>query len=166
MARLQSSIPPPTQSVLDRLIDDEPDDQAPEKQVDYHSGLARLRDAVLRDVRWLLNARIGSLPSYLTGDDDEGDPLIDTVARLGLPDITTTDLKNHRQSEQLRRRIVDTITRFEPRLDFVTVSGQEEGEGRGRTRFHIEARLRVDPEPLKLSFDATVVWRNRTVEVG
>ena len=166
MARLQSSFPPPTLSVLDRLIDEDPEDQTPEAQLDYHSGLARLRENVLRDMRWLLNARVGSLPSYRTEAEDEEDPLIDTVTRLGLPDITTTDLKNHRQAEHLRRRIVDTITRFEPRLDFVTVSGQEEGAGRGRTRFHIEARLRVDPEPLKLSFDATVVWRNRTVEVG
>ena len=29
-----------------------------------------------------------------------------------------------------------------------------------------EARLKLDPEPLKLSFDATVLWRNRTVEVN
>ena len=60
---------------------------------------------------------------------------------------------------------MDTIARFEPRLDFVTVHVHEGDERLGRTRFHVEGRLRVDPEPLKLSFDATVVWRNRTVEV-
>jgi type VI secretion system protein ImpF len=125
-----------------------------------------MRECVLRDLRWLLNARIGSLPSYHREVDDQTDPLHETVLRLGLPDITTLDLKNTRQSEYLRRRIVDTITLFEPRLDFVTVSIEQEGDGRGRTRFHVDARLHVDPEPLKLSFDATVVWRNRTVEVG
>jgi len=44
----------------------------------------------------------------------------------------------------------------------VTVS---EGAVRGQTRFQIQARLKVDPEPLKLSFDATVVWRNRMVTI-
>ena len=64
-----------------------------------------------------------------------------------------------------RRLIVDAVEHFEPRLDFVTVSFREGTDDRGRTRFHIDARLRVRPEPTKLSFDATVVWRNRMVEV-
>ena len=109
---------------------------------------------------------MGSLPGYRFGSGDDDDPLLPTVLKLGLPDITTVDLKSRQESERLRRRIIDTITRFEPRLDFVTVALTEGGAGRGRTRFHIEARLRIDPEPLKLAFDATVVWRNRTVEVN
>lgn len=165
MARLHASIPPPTLSLLDRLLDEEPDDPTPESQPDYHSGLALLKRYVLRDLQWLLNSRVGGLPSYTGRGEDEDDPLLGTVRRLGLPDITTVDLKNPRQAERLRRRIVDTIGRFEPRLDFVSVTIGDARDGTGRTRFHIEARLKLDPEPLKLSFDATVVWRNRTVEV-
>lgn len=160
MARLHASIPPPRLSVLDRLMDDEPDVTGPEALVDYHTGLAAMRKAVLRDLQWLLNARIQGHVGV-----DRDDPCAETVVRLGLPDITNLDLKNDNEREALRRRIADTIARFEPRLDFVSVEARRDEEDRGRTRFHIEGRLRVDPEPMKLSFDATVVWRNRTVEV-
>ena len=163
MARLHSSIPPPKLSVLDRLLDDEPSARESESQLDYNKGLALMRSAVVRDLQWLLNARIGWAPEY-EGSRDE-DPLKDTVVRLGLPDITTTDLKSEQECEFLRRRIRESIPRFEPRLDFITVELGGGDAVRGRTHFKVTARLRVDPEPVKLTFDATVVWKNRTVEV-
>jgi type VI secretion system protein ImpF len=158
MARLDAAIPPPRLSVLDRLLDDEPDYAGPEEQTEYHSGLGAFKRSVLRDLQWLLNARVGTRP-------ETKDPMQGTVARLGLPDITNLDLKNERQREILRRLIADAIARFEPRLDFVSVSVREGSGSQGRTQFHVDARLRVEPEPTKLSFDATVVWKNRTVEV-
>jgi type VI secretion system protein ImpF len=165
LARLHDAIPPPKLSVLDRLLDDDPAAPGPESPDDYATGLSRLRTSVLRDLQWLLNARTAGAPAHAGSRDRAPDPLEGTVLRLGLPDITNLDLKNAQARESLRRRIVDTIARYEPRLDFVTVSVHEGDEKLGRTRFHVEGRLRVDPEPLKLSFDATVVWRNRTVEV-
>jgi len=164
MARLHSSIPPPTLSVLDRLLDDDPDYQGIEQQPDYRTGLTRLKDFVLRDLQWILNARIGRVVPEDGRGGEVADPLEGTVACLGLPDITNLDFKNAREREFLRRRIVDAVARFEPRLDFVTVTVSE-GAVRGQTRFQIQARLKVDPEPLKLSFDATVVWRNRMVTI-
>jgi type VI secretion system protein ImpF len=166
LARLHEAIPPPRLSVLDRLLDDDPETPGPETPDDYATGLSRLRASVLRDLQWLLNARTAGAPTRGASPDRDPDPLEGTVLRLGLPDITNLDLKNARARESLRRLIADVIERFEPRLDFVTVHVHEGDERLGRTRFHVEGRLRVDPEPLKLSFDATVVWRNRTVEVS
>ena len=121
MARLDASIPPPRLSVLDRLIDDDPDYDGREEQQEYHTGLAALKRSVLRDLQWLLNSRLGIRPVIERGRE-KPDPLRNTVARFGLPDITNLDLKNERERELLRRLIVDAIGRFEPRLDFVTVS--------------------------------------------
>jgi type VI secretion system protein ImpF len=167
MSRLHSATPPPTLSVLDRLLDDDPSDQRDEAQLDYASGLEKHRRAVLRDLQWLLNARIASRPDWASGRRKRNaDAVQDTVLRLGLPDITTLDLKSEQQREHLRGCIRDTIERFEPRLDFVSVSINTDGGDRGRTNFKVTARLKVDPEPLKLTFDATVVWKNRTVEVN
>ena len=165
MARLHDAITPPKLSVLDRLLDEDPGAPGPEPLDDYATGLSRLRASVLRDLQWLLNARTAGAPTQSRSPARDPDPLEGTVLRMGLPDITNLDLKNSQAREALRRRIVDTIARCEPRLDFVTVHVHEGDERLGRTRFHVEGRLRVDPEPLKLSFDATVVWRNRTVEV-
>lgn len=147
-------------SVLDRLVDDEPSFQGDEPQLDYHAGLAQLERGVSRDLQWLLNARTDA-----RAKDDADDPLGGTVLRLGLPDITTIDLKSPRDRDLLRRRIRECIEVYEPRLDFVTVKVDAE-QGRDRTRFKVEARLKVDPEPVKLTFDATVFWRNRSVEVS
>ena len=147
-------------SVLDRLVDDEPSFQGDEPQPDYHVGLAQLERALSRDLQWLLNAR-----TDVRVKSDADDPLDGTVLRLGLPDITTIDLKSARDRDLLRRRIRECIETYEPRLDFVTVKVDAD-PGRDRTRFKVEARLKVDPEPVRLCFDATVLWRNRSVEVN
>jgi len=165
MARLHSSTPPPTLSVLDRLLDDEPESQGDERQSDYASGLRRLRESVVRDLQWLLNARVGRSPVYDGSGRHEQDPLHGTVLRYGIPDITTIDLKNSERRDAMRRSILAAIKTYEPRLDFVSVGSDEDNTSRGETLFRIEARLLVDPEPIRLTFDAAVSWRDRNVEV-
>ena len=150
--------------MIDRLLDDDPDDETFEEQPDYEAGLADLERCVLRDVRWLLNARTGCAPAE-RATRAAVDPLCETVLRQGLPDLTNLDLLNESEQELLRREIAAAIQRFEPRLAKVEVGVTRSPEGGGRTRFQIAARLLVDPEPVKLSFDATVVWRSRTVEI-
>ncbi|MHC4959423.1 MAG: type VI secretion system baseplate subunit TssE [Planctomycetota bacterium] len=167
MSRLHSATPPPTLSVLDRLLDDDPSFQQDESQLDYSSGLEKHRRAVLRDLQWLLNARMATRPDWSSGRRKKNaDAVQETVLRFGLPDITTLDLKSEQQREHLRGCLRDTIERFEPRLDFVSVSINADAADGGRTNFKVTARLKVDPEPLKLTFDATVLWKNRSVEVN
>lgn len=165
MARLHSSTPPPTLSVLDRLLDDEPENRGDERQSDYPSGLRQLRESVVRDLQWLLNARVGRSPVYDGSGRHEQDPLHGTVLCFGLPDITTVDLKNVERRDAMRRSILAAIKKYEPRLDFVSVGADEEHAEGGETLFRIEARLLVDPEPIRLTFDAAVSWRDRNVEI-
>jgi len=161
MARFEDSLARPTLSLLDRLVDEDPENPAADRPQSHAQSMAQLKSAVLRDLRWILNARTSTEPGY---ESEEPEALRKSVRRLGLSDITNLDMKNPRQREQMRRRILEVIEVFEPRLDFVSV-GVKENDEPGRTRFVVEGRLKTDPEPMKISFDATVVWRNRTVDV-
>ncbi len=170
MARLHDATPAPEQSVLDRLLDDEPGLQRGDQPRDFRKGLAELRRNVLRDVQWVLNARVGEI---FSGDDRARLPkdgpervLMESVLRFGLRDFSTLDLRNDSQRAALRQRILFAIRAFEPRLTHVTVTIESALGEEGRTRFHVDARLRCDPEPQAIGFDATVMWRNRKVEVS
>lgn len=170
MARLHDATPAPTQSVLDRLIDEEPGLSRGEPPADFRRGVAALRQAVLRDVQWVLNARVGEIFSEddrarIPGEGPER-VLMESVARFGMRDFCTLDLRNDSQRAALRQRILFAIRAFEPRLGHVTVTIQSALGEEGRTRFHVEARLRCDPEPQAIGFDATIMWRNRKVEVA
>lgn len=170
MARIDDAIPAPELSVLDRLLDDEPDRQRAEGPVDWRSGIGKVRAAVLRDVHWILNARTGEVFSEeqrgkLPPEGPER-TLASAVVRYGLRDFCTLDLRNEKQQLALRQRILFALRAFEPRLDQLKVEIKSAAEDAGRTRFHIEARLRSDPEPMAVAFDATVMWRDRRVEVG
>ena len=116
-----------TLSVLDRLIDREP-------ELSQEPGLSRaqsvriLRASVRRDLESLLNTRrIAFLPG-------EGfDELNRSVYLFGLPDL------------------------FEPRLTQVTVSMVENPETiKTDVRLRIEAMLRMDPVPEPVSFDSVL----------
>jgi type VI secretion system lysozyme-like protein len=155
----------PRLSVLERLVDAEPEFRDPEDQPDYEQALSTLEQSVLRDLQWLLNARAPVPPEPEAEGRVDDDPRAGTVVLLGLPDLTSLDLKHDADRDYLKRRIAAAIRRFEPRLDHVAVSTPEGPAGAGRTRYQVSARLNVDPEPVRLLFDATVVWRSRQVEV-
>ncbi|MCB9897641.1 MAG: type VI secretion system baseplate subunit TssE [Planctomycetes bacterium] len=169
MARLHDATPAPEQSVLDRLLDDEPELRHNEPPRDFRAGLDALRRNVLRDVQWVLNARAGEIFGEEDRDrlpkDGPERVLMQSVLRFGLRDFSTLDLRNDTQREALRRRILFALAAFEPRLVNVSVTIQSAAGDEGRTRFHVEARLHCDPEPQAIGFDATVMWRNRKVEV-
>jgi type VI secretion system protein ImpF len=161
-----SDLPPPRLSVLDRLLDDEPDYEDVEEQADYEVGLAKLEQAVLRDIRWLLNARNGRSSDFDRTRRVINDPYETTVLRQGLPDLTNLDLMSDSERQYLQRAIGKAIQAYEPRLGSVDVSVLQSEADLGRTRFQITAHLHVDPDPVQLDFDATVVWRSRIVEVA
>ena len=159
MPRIDDAISPPAMSVLDRLMAG--DESEPRS---YRAGLSGLRRSVLRDLEWLLNARVGSGPgawSTLSKDRSPGGDLL----CFGLPDLTLVDLRNARKREDLRRWISEAVARFEPRLEHVNVTVKGSDESKGSTRFQVEGYLRVDPEPIEFPFEATVQWSDRAVHV-
>jgi type VI secretion system protein ImpF len=140
-----------TLSVLDRLIDREP-------ELSQEPGLSRmqsvriLRAAVRRDLESLLNTRrIAVLPS-------EGfDELNRSVYLYGLPDLSTLNMSGGGDRNRLLKGISDAINLFEPRLTQVTVSMVENPETvKTDVRLRIEALLRMDPVPEPVSFDSVL----------
>ena len=133
-------------SVLDRLID--PELKVPGLPLSRSRSLQKLRDAVRRDLEWLLNTR---QPVEVA---PEGSQLQNSLYMYGLPDITSRSTKDSRDRQFLTQSIETAIARFEPRLMNVRVAlVNTEGEKMPLLRFVIEGLLRLDPNPEQVSFD-------------
>ncbi len=135
-----------TLSVLDRLID--PDLKLPGRVITRSESLKKLRDAVRRDLEWLLNTR---QPIEAAA---EGTELSKSLYMYGLPDITSMSIKNTRDRQRLLQEIQATIVKFEPRIANVRVRLTE--ESMPNVVFVIEGLLRVDPSPEQVSFDTVL----------
>jgi type VI secretion system protein ImpF len=139
---------PVQQSVLDRLIQN-PD--APETFTRSQS-VRELKVAVRRDLEWLLNTRSIAVkpPEVLT-------ELIASVYTFGLPDITSLSADDARSRARLRRMIEESIAVFEPRLSGVEVTDSASTvRGARQMRFVIQAFLKMDPSPERVSFDTVL----------
>ena len=136
-----------TTSVLDRLIDYEPE-VSREPIASRSKSLRQLKQSVRRDLEWLLNTRqvAGGIPSELKETSN-------SVAAYGLPDFTALSIDSASDQKQIKHEIEETVRRFEQRLEGVTVS-IEGGRATDRVlRFRIDARLKVEPAPEPITFD-------------
>jgi len=158
---------PVQESVLDRLTDSplRADDLGPRTpglgaRPAWHAATARdqsmeaLRDAVRRDLEWLLNTRRtpATAPEGLV-------EVTRSVYHYGLPDATTLNPASPRDRELLLRRVEETISLFEPRLADVRVTvspGGPTAVDSREVRFLIEGMLRVDPAPERVAFDTVL----------
>ncbi len=139
-----------TLSVLDRLIDYELD--VPHEPPASRSKSLRLfRQAVKRDLEWLLNTRqvAGGVPPELK-------ELTGSLAAYGLPDFSNTTVTDATEQHRLRRVIEEIIAVFEPRLRDVMVTVEQGRETERALRFRIDANLIVDPAPEPITFDTTL----------
>ncbi len=130
-------------SLLDRLLDDAPDQRQDRPAVAMMSN-AQLRDAVLRDLHWLFN-------TTRAGGDAPG-PVADSVLGFGLPALAGRPASSW-EPERLARALADAIVRFEPRVIGSTVRVRPEtpvDTAHNLLRFRIEAQLRAQPLPLAL----------------
>jgi type VI secretion system protein ImpF len=135
-------------SLVDRLIDLEPRISA-EPAVSRSRSLVQVKEAVKRDLEWLLNSR--QTPGASTGL-----PHLDaSVWTYGLPDLSTSSLLSAGDRERLRLAIEAAIKRFEPRLEHVEVTSMEARALDRSIRFRIDALLRVHPAPEPVTFDST-----------
>jgi type VI secretion system protein ImpF len=138
-----------TLSVLDRLIDD--DLLLDEKQLTRSESVRKLRDAVRRDLEWLLNSRQPVDPA------PEGSQLEDSVFMYGLPDFSAMTVKSSVDRQRLCKSIQAAVCRFEPRLSNIRVNLVASNEDlMPRLRFVIEGQLRLDPNPEQVSFDTVL----------
>ncbi len=143
-----------TMSVLDRLIDYEP--EISQEPVSSRSkNLRLLKQSVLRDLEWLLNTR-----QLAVGLPQELPEVNRSVVAYGLPDFTVINHKSPADQAQMRRAMEHLISSFEPRLEDVVVTLEATPDVQRTMRFRIDARLKVDPAPEPVTFDTTLQITN------
>jgi type VI secretion system protein ImpF len=149
-----------TLSVFDRLIDVEPRDSK-EAPLTRAQSVRMLRDAVRRDLEWLLNTR-----RIAVAPDEGYRELNRSVYVFGLPDFTGISQGTARDRDKLIRQIQNAIKIFEPRIAKVRIIPVETQGASSRTlRFRIEGLLLMDPEPEHVSFDTVLQLTSGAYEV-
>ncbi len=140
-----------TLSVLDRLIDAEPESQF-DAPLSRAQSIRLLKNSVRRDLEWLLNTRrIYELP------DEELKEVNRSLYVYGLPDFSAYAATVSADRTKLLRQILSAIQLFEPRLANVRVVMAESTDmSRKDLRVRIEAMLRMDPVPEPISFDTVI----------
>ena len=138
-------------SLLDRLIDDRPDQPQDRPQTASES-VSRLRASVQRDVEALLNAR-RPWRSVATAW-----PLLRTSPlHYGIADFTAGAFNDSAEREVLRADIEEAIRRFEPRLTQIEVQlGENVSPLRATLLLRIDALLLINPQPQAISFDTLI----------
>lgn len=139
-----------TPSVLDRLLDFEPD-KSREAPASRAKSLRQMKQSVKRDLEWLLNTR--HVDDRITPDMKE---LHRSLAMYGLPDFSNASSKNPADQKRMQRALEHVIQTFEPRLRDVHVIIEPIRDTERAIRFRIEARLNVDPAPEPVTFDTVL----------
>jgi type VI secretion system protein ImpF len=160
MARPNESASAVTLSVLDRLIDQDPGTSS-EAPPTRSQSVRQLKDALRRDLEWLLNTRRIAVPP-----DESLKEVNDSAYIFGLPDFSAYSLKSIKDQTKLMRHLQTTVKLFEPRLANVKVVPLESDEPGTRTlRFRIEGLLLMDPAPEQVSFDTVLELTRGQYEV-
>lgn len=147
-------------SVLDRLIDTDADRTA-DPPATLAQSVRDLKNAVRRDLEWLLNTRriIEPAPAGFV-------ELQRSLYHFGLPDITALSAGSLTARELLRRQVQEAITHYEPRLANVRVTvAQTDDGGRRELRFVVDGLLRMEPSPEQVVFDTVLEITSATFEV-
>jgi len=148
-------------SVLDRLLDDEPGVDRESLSARFFS-LRDLTQAVARDLEALLNTRQEALEELSPEFTEVGHSL----RTYGLPDFTALSLTHPQDRQRIRRALEQAIAVFEPRLDRVRVTVEIPQQYDHALHFHIEALLRIEPAPVPVAFDATLLKTQEYIVQG
>ncbi len=138
---------PVTLSVLDRLIDQEPERNLEPPMMRAQS-LRELRAALRRDLEWLFNTRcpIEEPPESLREVER-------SIYNYGVQDTSSLFLRSSKDQEFLTKSIKTAINMFEPRLMGVKVNLEPSSDEVRGIHFTIEGMLRMDPAPEPVFFD-------------
>jgi type VI secretion system protein ImpF len=139
-----------TPSVLDRLLDYEPEISR-EPIASRAKSLREFKQAVKRDLEWLLNTR-----QVAEEFPPEMKQVRHSLAAYGLPDFSNVSTKNPTDQKQMLHQIEEAISFFEPRLEDVVVTLEPSRDTERAMHFHIDARLRVEPAPEPVMFDTVL----------
>jgi type VI secretion system protein ImpF len=137
-------------ALLDRLIDDDPDNRQPEPRESRVIGRSRFREAVLRDLAWLFNA------TRLSDSEDwTGVPLVErSVVNYGLPPLSGASASSIDVID-LEESVRQAIRYYEPRvlsstLEVRALVSADAAEHHNVVSIDIRGRLWAHPVPLEL----------------
>jgi type VI secretion system protein ImpF len=139
-----------TPSVLDRLLDFEPD-MSREAPKSRSQSLRELKLSVRRDLEWLLNTR--SIPVEI---DQNLQEVKKSIITYGLPDFTGISAKSHLEQTRIVDALETAIRTFEPRFLDLKVYLEPVNNIDRMLKFRIEARLNVEPTPEPITFDTVL----------
>lgn len=138
-------------SLIDRLIDDEPD-KPREPLISAIESVENLRRNVRRDLEALLNTR----RRWRSWPDSHSELALSPLS-YGIPDFSSGAFNDPHRRERLRYELEQTIRYFEPRLTRLRVTLLEpKDELEATLRLRIEGLLRVEPAPDPIAFDTLV----------
>jgi type VI secretion system protein ImpF len=149
-----------TQSLIDRLVDREPNLNG-DPPISRAQSVRLLKAALRRDLEWLLNTRrvANSSPADFAN-------LGKSVYFYGLPDFSAMSLNSPRDRNSLLRELERSVAYYEPRLKGIRVSLLESPSNTLRViRFQIEGLLMMDPVPEQISFDTVLQLSSGEYEV-
>jgi type VI secretion system protein ImpF len=151
-------------SLLDRLTDDDPTVTHETRQKRVMS-VTSLREVMLRDLGWLLNA---TSIRALSGREDY--PRVShSVLNFGKPDLTGKHIRDQ-DLDQIEADVRQAILDYEPRILAntvkVRVSLAEGTEANRSLRFEIEGSLWCQPIPLRLYLKTAVDLETGDVKIS
>ncbi|AXE30497.1 type VI secretion system baseplate subunit TssE [Chromobacterium phragmitis] len=146
-------------SVLDRLLDDEPDQSHIEAISLFE--LSQFKQALARDLEALLNTRLMSLDEVMEPFPQARNSLLS----FGIPDLSGISLLNPDDRELLREQLRRSIELHEPRLSRVRVNLDAPREMERHLRFRVDAVLKVHPHRPPVTFDATLQLSSNVYKV-
>lgn len=147
-------------SILDRLLDDEPQISIDADTNKYHK-IKNLRNSVRRDLENLLNTR-----HRIMEPAEELSQLELSLLNYGLPDLATVNMSDMDNKQQFIDNFESILRDYEPRFKSVKVSLQDNTDKLDRTvRFRIDATLYADPYPEVIVFDSVLEPVTRSINV-
>jgi len=147
-------------SLLDRLADDEPEKKVESRDKRILS-FTKLKQSVMRDLEWLLNA--GCLET--TQDLSNYPQVKKSVLNYGLQDLSGTTASNV-DSTTLERMLRQAIVNFEPRILADSLRVRVANRDKHNTIiFEIEGELWSQPTPERLYLKTILDLELGSVEV-
>lgn len=152
-------------SLLDRLTDEEPGKRVESREKRVLS-ISRLREAVIRDLTWLLNSNNLESTGMLEGYSHASE----SVINYGLRDMTGMT-ESSVNALDLERIIRECVRRFEPRImpETVRVTTAPDAKGHAtsgnRLAFKIEGDLWARPLPEHLFLQTEVDLESGNIRI-
>ncbi|MBM3768617.1 MAG: type VI secretion system baseplate subunit TssE [Acidobacteria bacterium] len=135
---------------LDRITDRDPRNTQ-EAMPTRAQSVRILKEALRRDLEWLLNTR--------RIKDESTDPKAELTSSLynyGLPDASHFSLRSSRDQNRLGWLLESTVALFEPRLKNAKVFMVPTDDGSMKVKFRVDGLLQMDPAPERITFDTTL----------